>query len=377
MNRVISIGYGRHLFEAGNPEQVRLMACAEAVTSLDMVVFSKRSHGLKVSTPSSSLTLHPTNSRNNLGALIDAFVIARSLIKSSKQPATVTSQDPFETALVGIFLKKLYGVKLIIQEHGDFFGTPHWRRESLFNRVRYYFGLWALRQADVVRVVSKRTKKRFEVRGIKSVVTLPVQIDIAPLLQEGTDPTIAKLIEQGDFVFLSVARFVPQKNLTLLLRAFATVHHSNPRVRLVLVGKGEEESHLRSLMSNFPPATQAAITILPWSQDVGSLMRSASAYVLSSNYEGWGRVLIESLVAQLPIVTTDVGCVGELVVHNHHGLVVPVDSQTKLTEAMLTLVTDTACYTQIKKNLSILDTRTIPGTDSESYASHWADIFGR
>ena len=377
MNRVISIGYGRHVFEDGNQERIRLMACAEAVASYDMILFSKRSHGLKTNTPSSSLTLHPTNSSNNLKALIDAFVIARRLIKSSKQPVTITSQDPFETAFVGILLKKLYGVKLIIQEHGDFFGTPHWRRESLLNRVRYYFGLWALRQADVVRVVSKRTKERFEARGIKSVVTLSVQIDITPLLQAGTDPTITHLIEQEGFVFLSVARFVPQKNLTLLLRAFATVHQNAPHAKLVLVGKGEEEPRLRTLMSHFPSATQAAITILPWSQGVGSLMRSASAYVLSSNYEGWGRVLIESLVAQLPIVTTDVGCAGEVVIHNHHGLVVPVDSQAELTKAMLTLVTDTAYYTQIKKNLSLLDTRTIPGTDSESYASHWADIFGR
>jgi glycosyltransferase involved in cell wall biosynthesis len=106
-------------------------------------------------------------------------------------------------------------------------------------------------------------------------------------------------------------------------------------------------------------------------------MRSASAYVLSSNYEGWGRVLIESLVAQLPIVTTDVGCAGEVVIHNHHGLVVPVDSEAELAQAMLTLAIDTACYTQIKKNLLLLDTRTIPGTDSKSYALHWADIFGR
>ncbi len=377
MNRVISIGYGRHVFADRNPEQERLKACAELVAAYDMIIFSKKSHALEVTAPTKKLTLYPTQSAHAITGLVDAFLLARTCLKRSQEPVTITTQDPFETALIGILLKKIYGVKLVIQEHGDFFGTPHWRRESLLNRVRYYFGLWALRQADVVRVVSMRTKERFEARGIKSVVTLPVQIDTAPLLKKSSDEAILHMIEAGAFVFLSVARFVPQKNLPLLLRAFATVHQAHNQVRLVLVGNGVEESHLRTIMSQFQAETQAAVTILPWSQNVGGLMQSASAYVLSSNYEGWGRVLIEALVAKLPIVTTDVGCATEVVVDGLHGFVVPVDSELDLAQAMLTLVTDHDLYTRIKKNLEALDSHTIPGADIESYASHWANIFGR
>ena len=193
MNRVISIGYGRHTFEANNPERERLASCAEAVAAYDLVIFSKKEHALKVQSATTRLTLHPTNSWSNLTALVDAFSITRRIIKSSTEPVILTTQDPFETALVGILLKRIYGVKLVIQEHGDFFGTPHWRRESLLNRVRYYFGLWALTQADVVRVVSKRTKDRLEKRGIRNVVTFPVEVDTAPLLLETYDAEIVAM----------------------------------------------------------------------------------------------------------------------------------------------------------------------------------------
>lgn len=376
MNRVISIGYGRHAFEPGNTERVRLAACAESIGSFDMIIFSNQSHGLSTAKASDKLTLHPTNSSNNILALLDAFFIARALIKSTKEPITLTTQDPFETALIGILLKKLYKVKLIIQEHGDFFGTAHWRRESLLNRVRYYFGLWALTQADVVRVVSKRTKVRLERRGIKNVVTFPVEVDMVPLLLETYDADIATMIDRGEFVFLSVARFVPQKNFPLLLRSFSLVHQKVKNVRLVLVGKGEEEASMRRIISQFPKDTQAAITILPWSNTVGSLMRTASAYVLSSNYEGWGRVLIESMVAKLPIVTTKVGCAEEVVIHGEHGVVVPVDNETELAEAMVSIATDNSLYTHIKQNLNALDSKTLPGTDKGTYALHWSQIFG-
>ncbi len=376
MNRVISIGYGRQVFEAGNPERDRLMACAEAVAAYDMVIFSKKSHNLETQSPAAKFTVHPTNSSNNLRALIDAFYIARALIRSSSVPVTLTTQDPFETALIGILLKKLYGVKLIIQEHGDFFGTHHWRRESSLNRLRYYFGLWALKQADVVRVVSKRTKQRFEERGIKTVVTFPVEVDTKPLLVSTRDSDIASMVEGGEFVFLSVARFVPQKNFPLLLRSFAQVHQHEKKVRLVLVGKGSEESRMHTIISQFPKDTQAAISILPWSNDVGSLMRAASAYVLSSNYEGWGRVLIESMVAKLPIVTTKVGCAEEVVAHGEHGLVVSVDDEPELTKAMMRIATDDSLLVHIKQNLHMLDTKTLPGTDNGTYALHWAQIFG-
>lgn len=375
MRKVISIGYGRHLFESGNVERTRLASCAEAVERLDMIIFSKRTHGLKTQAISEQLTLHPTNSRYPWLYLIDAFVIARRLIKQSPQKVVLTTQDPFETALVGVILKIFYRPILIIQEHGDFFGSPHWRTESIANRVRYVFGLCALRYADTVRVVSLRTKQQFERRGIKNIAILPVAVDAQPFLQAQADQQIKSLFGTDTFVFLSVARFVPQKNFPLLLDSFAAAHKQNPAIRLLLVGKGEAEEQLRSRISNFSKETQAAIYILPWSNTVAGLMKASSAYVLSSNYEGWGRVLIEAMLTKLPIVTTRVGCADEVVVDSVHGFVVPVGDTNALTQAMVELSTNTALYVRIRENLSHLTT--IPGADMSQYKEQWAVVFAR
>lgn len=376
MRRVISIGYGRHVFKLGNSERARLVACAEAVAGFDMVIFSNRSHGLVTTKVSNKLTLHPTNSRNNFFALLDAFFIVRSLIKNSDAPTTLTTQDPFETAAIGVLLKKLYRVKLIIQEHGDFFGTPHWRRESLLNRLRYPFGLWVLKQADMVRTVSKRTAEHLAKHGIEKMTILPVVIDTAKYQANSISPVIRDIFPAGTFVFLSAARFVSQKNLPLLLEAFFAAQKKANNIRLLLVGRGPEEKAILALIDKYTKGSERLVAVLPWSPDVASLMRASNAYVLSSNYEGWGRVLIEAVLTQLPIVTTAVGCANEVIVSGVHGIVVPIDNKSALENAMLEMAVDEIFYKRIKVNLSNISLYTVSGVEDSTYATQWADIFG-
>jgi glycosyltransferase involved in cell wall biosynthesis len=230
-----------------------------------------------------------------------------------------------------------------------------------------------LKQADLVRVVSARTKKHFIEKGIKNIVTLPVVVDSTPFLEAQPDEQVREMFGDGTFVFLSVARFVPQKNFPLLLKAFALAYEQNNNIRLLIVGTGQEEENMRNIISQFKSETQSAISILPWSNNVAGLMKSASAYILSSNYEGWGRVLVEAVLAKLPIVTTAVGAADEVVKHEVQGLVVPVDDVEALSKAMVYLSTDESLYRRLKENLTKITG--IPGTDKEQYQTQWAQVF--
>jgi glycosyltransferase involved in cell wall biosynthesis len=117
----------------------------------------------------------------------------------------------------------------------------------------------------------------------------------------------------------------------------------------------------------------APVTIEPWSNNVPGLLAQADAYVLSSDYEGWGRVLIEAMVVGLPIVTTNVGCAGEVVKHEQHGLVVPTRDEKALEKALLRMATDRALQTVVDRTLAALDKSSIPGTDLDSYGKHWVE----
>jgi glycosyltransferase involved in cell wall biosynthesis len=100
--------------------------------------------------------------------------------------------------------------------------------------------------------------------------------------------------------FLAVGRLAPQKNLTLLVDAFARL--ATPEDQLVIAGEGPCRAALEREVSRLGLTAQV---LLPGHvSDVAQLYRNADALVLSSNYEGVPGVVIEALAAGLPIAAT-------------------------------------------------------------------------
>ncbi len=370
--KVLSIGYGRQLFQAENPERKRLELCATAVARLDMIVFTKKSDGLTPVVSSTGLNLHPTNSVSKLSMVYDAMMIGAQLIKKDKTAYRVTTQDPFETGLVGWWLHFFYQIPLVVQMHADVYSTDFWKNESFLNRVRFYLGKIILRRADVVRVVSLRIVSSLLKIGVREadITRLPVAVQIDRFTLAIPNPMVRELFGPDTFIFLSVGRFVVEKNYFLLLRSFKQTYQANPKARLLLVGDGPLRADIASYISGHFP--EGIVHMLSWSTDVPGLMKASDAYVLSSNHEGWGRVMIEALGAGLPIVTTDVGCAHEIVQNGVHGVVVPIANEIAFATAMKTLSTDELLYANCKAAIASLDTSTLPGADLSNYGAQWA-----
>ncbi len=111
-------------------------------------------------------------------------------------------------------------------------------------------------------------------------------------------------------VVLFVGRFVRQKNLPLLLRAFERVAEKHSDVRLRLVGDGELRNALetRSRRSRFADR----IEILGWSNDPAGEYQRASVVVLPSHAEGMSNVMLEAMACGTPVVASDVSGVRDV-----------------------------------------------------------------
>lgn len=101
---------------------------------------------------------------------------------------------------------------------------------------------------------------------------------------------------------LTVGRLKKEKNQRMLIEAFARLP-ADCGARLMLLGDGLLLSELRDFAGQLGVAGQ--VIFQPFDVDPGPYYRSADLFVLSSDFEGFGLVLVESLLSGVPVVSTD------------------------------------------------------------------------
>ena len=120
--------------------------------------------------------------------------------------------------------------------------------------------------------------------------------------------------------FICVGRFIPEKNHELLLKAFSKYQSLGGLRPLVLIGHGQLESEIRRLCSFLPRPD--SVTIVPFVQmnELVKYYSNAFALILPSKKDTWGLVVNEAMASELPvIVSSDCGCVDDLIVHGVTG----------------------------------------------------------
>ncbi|ADB73192.1 glycosyltransferase [Geodermatophilus obscurus] len=143
-------------------------------------------------------------------------------------------------------------------------------------------------------------------------------------------------LPSGRFVVGAVGRLDRQKAFDVLVRAVAGL----PDVHLVLVGDGPERAALEALVDELD--LQQRVTMTGWSTEAPALMRSLDVLAVPSRWEGLPLVVLEAMLAGIPVVATPVGGVPDTVRHEQTGLLVPVDDTAGLTAALDRLARDPA-----------------------------------
>lgn len=130
---------------------------------------------------------------------------------------------------------------------------------------------------------------------------------------------------------LTVGSLKDQKNHPLLLRAFAAM--ARPDAHLMLLGQGGNEAALRSLAAELGIADR--VIFAGFHPDPSPFYATADLFVLSSDYEGFGNVIVEALSFGLPVVSTDCPAgPGEILGGGRFGRLVPVGDAAALARAM-------------------------------------------
>jgi len=309
--KVLFVSNDPSIFDERSPARARMREYASALGELHVLTRASSRSGIVAE---GALTLHPLPG-GRLRALFSMSRKARSIVEEHGIEV-VSAQDPFEHGLAAARAVKGTRAKLHIQIHTDFLSPWFTRsgvlrsarvRAPLMNRVRQIIADRVLPRADGVRAVSGRIRDSVIARyGARVPVPSVIPIAVETVLP----PPSPLPPHEFPFALITVSRLEPEKRIEDILHALARTGHEYQSAGLFVVGEGSERKRLETLARNL--GLTHRVQFLGWRTDALALMQSAHAYIQASAYEGYGRTLIEAALAKLPIITTDVGIVGEV-----------------------------------------------------------------
>ncbi len=136
-------------------------------------------------------------------------------------------------------------------------------------------------------------------------------------------------------VVLFVGSVIPLKGIDVLLDAFAKIHKSANRSRLLVVGRGPEERNLMQQARELGMHESVSFLGKQPPRELVRYYKAADIFVLPTRKDMWPKVLAEAALAGLPLVCTDAcGAAGHLVRNAVNGFVVPVGDIDALSQAI-------------------------------------------
>lgn len=259
-------------------------------------------------------------SRQERNQILDAprmIVNLRRIIRREK-PDAVLSFMVTINIITAVACKGL-NVRFFPSERND----PSVGRSAYLQKA----GEWAYGQSQATIMQTKRARDFFgkKVRDKSVIIPNPV------VVHELASP-------EKDKVIVTVGRLEKQKNQKMLIDAFSTFHSSHPDYRLRFFGRGSLEAELKAQVDNL--GLTDVVDFMGNVNDVHHQIRTASLFVLTSDFEGLSNALIEAMMMGLPCISTDCAGADEIIDNGESGIIIKRGDVPALTEAISKLVDD-------------------------------------
>jgi glycosyltransferase involved in cell wall biosynthesis len=146
------------------------------------------------------------------------------------------------------------------------------------------------------------------------VVTLHNHIDIKSTESQQLsrhDARQALHLSADAFIFGQLGRLVKNKDQSTLIKAFALIKSQCPNAKLVIAGRGQLENTLKQLIRTL--GLQNDVILTGFVEKGFQYLKAFDVYISSSVQEAFGRVLLEAMIARIPIIATQVDGVPEVI----------------------------------------------------------------
>lgn len=356
---ILAIGIDERVFDTGSSLRENALQYGRRFSSAHILCRSTIPRGKE---RDGNVSFHPVFARSSFLFPLAAFFAGLRIIRANRGAWMVSSDNPFEIGVVSWMLARYARGKLFLQVHTDVL-SPHFRRASWKERIRFWCARFLIPRADCIRVVSERVRRslvRSGLRDAKRIEVLSIATDVKRF--SGALPSAAcnEFLKKYSFRMIAVGRLVDkEKNFSMLIGVMKEFVKISPAAFLAIVGYGPDRNTYDSLVrqnhlkNNVIVGSEEEMKAFACSGGKGaaqnpradndflpSFYKSFDLCVISSNYEGWNRVAVEAMAAGVPVLMTDVGLAGEVLKDGENGMVVRVNDPGAFLNALIKIYRD-------------------------------------
>ncbi len=285
---------------------------------------------------------------------IIAYYKIKKIIKEY-QPDIVHTHAS-KSGAIGRMAAKSCKVPLIVHTfHGHVF---HSYFNTFLSNIIVRFERFLARKADAIIAISDSQRheliETYKIAPSEKIFTIPLGFNLDKYT---VDQDTKKIIFRNKYGFDNdeliigiIGRLVPIKNHEMFLEVAAIIKSkTKKKVRFAIIGDGESRPGIEEKAADLnlsysyfitQPKSNTDVVVTSWETEIDQALAGLDIVVLTSNNEGTPVSLIEAQSALLPVVSTNVGGVEDIVIHGETGFITEVGDVTSFANYVIELIED-------------------------------------
>jgi glycosyltransferase involved in cell wall biosynthesis len=267
--------------------------------------------------------------------------VAHELIRAQ---ATILCTSGYKPDVIGLRAARLAGIPVVAIAHG-------WTRATWKVRLNELFDRWIMRRFDAVVGVSHAQSIKLVLAGIApdKILTIPnaIALDRFASTVAGSREQLASLFStEPQFIVAAAGRLSPEKGFDVFIATAARIARQEQDVGFVIFGEGPLRGKLANLIER--SSLEDRLVLAGFHANLSAVLPAADVFVISSFTEGLPVVLLEALLAGVPVVATAVGGIPEVIDNNTDGFLVPPRNVEQLELRIMELLKNQSLREQMK-----------------------------
>ena len=228
--------------------------------------------------------------------------------------------------------------------------TLHGTDITLVGRDKTYAPVvtFSINESDAITAVSndlrEETFKSFKIE--KDIEVIYNFVDVSRFNRKPIDAFKKAIAPNGEKILLHVSNFRKLKRVPDVVKVFAEVHKVVPS-KLLFVGDGPERPVAEELCRQLNLCDD--IRFVGKQEQMEDILAIGDLFLLPSEYESFGLAALEAMAAGVPVVSTNVGGLKEIVIPGETGYMSNVGDVASLAQNVLTILKDDTTLKEFKK----------------------------